>query len=178
MTAQVQWNNSTNVPVTLGLGVNEVASSLLIAKHIGSVFSRTDDARLFHILESQFHVRIRFVPAWLEHAIMERTTPIHGATMRIITGFKAMQTTKLGQLEGIATLIVLLARSVESKQGIASLLESLILGGMGSIVDRGDLSDLPYNLTPLLASFVQATLDCDAEVPNMLNSVGYLQHWQ
>lgn len=76
-----------------------------------------------------------------------------------------MQTTKLSKLEGIATLVVLLARSVESKRGIASLLESLILGGMGSIVDRGDLngSDLPYNFKPLLENFVQATLDCDSD---------------
>ena len=165
MTAQVQLNKSTNQLVTLGLGVNEVASSLLIAKHLGSVFSQTDDARLFQILESQFHVRIRYVPTWLQNVVLERTTPIHGAKMRIIAGFRAMQTAVLGRLEGIATLVVLLARSVESKRVIASLLENLILGGMGSIVDRGDLdrSNLPYNFKPLLESFVQATLDCDSD---------------
>jgi hypothetical protein len=165
MTAQVQYNNSSSHPVILGLGVNEVASSLLIAKHIGSVFSRTEDARLFHILESQFNVSVRFVPAWLEHSIMERTTPLHGDKMRLISGFKAMQNVKVTQLEGIASLVVLMARSILPKEDIASLLGSLILGSMGSIVDPGNLigPSLPYNLQPLLRSFVQSTLDCDSD---------------
>jgi hypothetical protein len=167
MTAQVQYNNTSSHPVILGLGVNEVASSLLIAKHVGSVFSRTEDARLFHILESQFDVRVRFVPAWLKNSIMERTTPIHGEKMRIIPGFKAMQNVQITKLEGIASLVVLMARSIQSKDDITSLLGSLILGGMGSIVDAGNLQgpSLPYNLQPLLRSFVQSTLDCDSNSP-------------
>ncbi|KAF2683815.1 hypothetical protein K458DRAFT_389740 [Lentithecium fluviatile CBS 122367] len=67
VTTQVELNKSAKHQATLGLGVNEVASSLLIAKHVGSAFSRTDDGRLFHTLESPFGVGICFVPACAQH---------------------------------------------------------------------------------------------------------------
>jgi hypothetical protein len=160
MTAQVQFNNSSSQLVALGLGVNEVASALWNSKQIGVIFPRTEDVGVFHILASQYNVNVRFVPAWLRYSILTRAMPMHGEDMRVTWGFTPIQDIKVDWLIGIASLVVLITRSIHSKDDITSLLERLIEGKIGGIVDSGTLEGrLPYYFRGLLRHFVQSTLD-------------------
>ena len=47
----------------LQLGFNEVASALVIGKIVGSVFTRRADAEIFSVMEKQYEVRVKAIPA-------------------------------------------------------------------------------------------------------------------
>ena len=175
MTTTIDLRSASQI-VSLGLGPNEVASSLVIAKYLGSLFSRSDDVRLFSILETQFHVRVRNLPPWLEGVDFERTTTMHGENMRRIRGIHVMKEVQITDLEGLSSLLVLAVAVVEPKAALVQLLEQLILGILGDVVDIGNLGkvSLPYNIKPLLQNFVQATLDSDADSVQRRRTLGWL----
>jgi hypothetical protein len=150
---------------SLGFGPNEIASSLVIAKHIGSYFSRDENANLFFVYESHLGVRVTSVPRWLENVVFERTSMIMRGGLNLIRGPRSMSNVEMSKLEGVATFIVLVLKPAVEKSEIVSMLERLLDGKLGTIVRRGSIDGpaLPYNLKPLLRSFVEATLDCDAD---------------
>ena len=47
----------------LQLGFNEVASALVIGKIVGSLFTRHADAEIFSVMEKQYEVRLKAIPA-------------------------------------------------------------------------------------------------------------------
>ena len=47
------------------LGINEIASALIVGKTIGSIFSRRDNARIFDALETNLGFRLHNLPPWM-----------------------------------------------------------------------------------------------------------------
>jgi hypothetical protein len=80
--------------------------------------------------------------------------------MRVTSEFTPMQDIKVDWLIRMALLVVLMTRSIHYHGDISSLLESLMVGEIGSMVDPGYLRGrLPYSLRLPLKEFVQFTLD-------------------
>lgn len=151
------------------LGLNEIASALVIGKTVGSVFTRPADASIFNLLEAEFDVRVLSIPSWLENVSFSRSTVLHGENMRPINGPVWMNGIQITSLEGLATFIVLCCRYTESVRSIEDILERLIRGDLTTIVHGGKFKsklarvDLPRMAKPLLANFVRATMDSDAD---------------
>ncbi|CAF9911828.1 MAG: hypothetical protein HETSPECPRED_000458 [Heterodermia speciosa] len=145
------------------LGVNELAASLFVGKYVGSILTRKQDAKLFQVLEDEFGVKVKGVPAWLEDVQLDRKFCILGEGLRRIEGKSSMQHVRINTLEGLATFLVLCSRYSIPDKAIVKLLEVFLLGGLGAI-DRGKLQDeaLPYTLKPLVAAFIRSTKDADA----------------
>ena len=146
-------------------GPNEIASALYIGKAIGSVFTRESDERLFDILHSQFDVRITKIPPWLEGIEFSRTLSVHGQNLRRIDNVQTMRQLNIRSLQGIASLVILSSRYMADTSEIIPLLEKLLSGSLGTVVFPGQLDAaqcLPYTLKPLLANYIRATVDCDA----------------
>ena len=145
------------------LGVNELAASLFVGKYVGSILTRKQDAKLFQVLEGEFGVKVKEVPAWLENVQLDRKFCILGEGLRRIEGKSSMKNVEMNTLEGLATFLVLCSRYSISDKAIVKLLEVFLLGGLGAI-DRGKLQDeaLPYTLKPLVAAFIRSTKDADA----------------
>ncbi|KAH6680199.1 hypothetical protein B0J14DRAFT_578063 [Halenospora varia] len=149
------------------LGINEMASAIIVGKNVGSIFSRRDDARIFDALESNFHVRVCNLPPWMQgvSSSFERASLVLGERMRRIKGPVVMSELNIHQLQGLATFVVLCTRFVSSKHDVMEFLSLLLIGGLGNSVDKGQLEtqSLPYNFKSLLLSFVQACIDSDAD---------------
>lgn len=175
MTAQVNVGSSSKL-VTLAFGVNELASSFIVAKHVGSILSRPQDAQIFNIFESRFNVRVKLIPEWLQDVTFSRTAMVHGEHMCCIKESDIMKGVSIHRLEGIASLVVLATKYTENKEEATKLLELLLLGGLGSSVDKGDLEgqSLPYSLKPMLRPFVEATLQSDAESSQAKNALSWI----
>ena len=150
----------------LSLGLPEIASALAIGKSIGSLFTRQSDASIFTVLEEKFEVRVLSVPPWLEDVKFTRATHLHGQNMRRIKGPTAMESTKIHSLEGLATFVVLCCRYTESVTNMVQILKELLLGKATPLVHPGQFSDssaLPHMVNSILATFVRATIDSDAD---------------
>lgn len=152
---------------TVQLGVNEIASALIVGKAVGSLFSRRDDVRIFDALEENFGVCVSNTPPWLEGVTesSERTSVVLGEKMRKIKGPSVMSEVNIHQLQGLATFVVLCARLVASKQQIMEFISLLLIGGLGHMGYKGqsESQSLPYNIKSLLQSFAQACIDTDAD---------------
>lgn len=81
-----------------------------------------------------------------------------------------MEDVKINSLQGLASFVVLCCRYVETTQVINTMIERLIRGSLGKVVfggrlhaDSADGVQLPYTIKSLLANFVRATLDADAD---------------
>lgn len=148
---QIQW------------GVNELASGLYVGKVVGSLLTRKRDADVFRVLESQYGVKVRSLPSWLEGVGLKRPFVAFGESLRRIEGDVTMEELDVRALQGLATFVVLCCRYVDSDKAIVKRLEALLVGSLGAI-DRGRLSSegVPYALKPMLATFVRATKDADA----------------
>ncbi|CZR61696.1 uncharacterized protein PAC_11593 [Phialocephala subalpina] len=146
----------------LQLGLNELASAIVVGKEIGSLFTRQDDAGLFKVFEENFHVKVKKLPKWLETIDFSRRTLIHGQDMRQHKSFRAMTNVRIDTLEGVASLLVLCSHDV--LQGMTpGVVESLLVGTFSPIVDPGTLQGerFPHAMKKLLEIFITATVDSD-----------------
>ena len=105
------------------LGVNELAASLFVGKYVGSILTRKQDAKLFQVLEGEFDVKVKEVPAWLENVQLDRKFCILGEGLRRIEGKSSMKNVEMNTLEGLATFLVLCSRYSISDKAIVKLLE-------------------------------------------------------
>jgi len=96
----------------INFGVNELVSALTLSKQVGSLFSRKQDAQVFNVLQESYGMSVSWLPPWLMDFSFARATSIHGSDMRTVEGPLLMQDVELGDIEGIATVIVLIAEYV------------------------------------------------------------------
>ena len=150
---------------SLQLGVNEIASAIVIGKHVGSVLTRSDDARIFDIIETRYHVHVRQLPVWLDKVEFSRDATLFGHGMRQIKADKIMEDVHISQLQGFTTFVTLCTRYVLSTPDIQSIIYECLQNGLCGCLNRGELEKdtLPYNIKPLVIHFVQACLDADAD---------------
>ncbi|KAI9704557.1 MAG: hypothetical protein M1820_005470 [Bogoriella megaspora] len=148
----------------LQFGVNEIASSIVISKQVGSVFSRSDDAKILDVIEARYGVHVRKLPEWLDKVDFSRNARLFGQKMRHVEVEKIMEDVYLSQLQGIATFITLCTRYVLPTADIQSTICEC-LQGMGGFLTSSDLEDasLPYNIKPLILRFVEACRDADSD---------------
>ena len=102
---------------SLQLGANEIASSLVIGKAIGSISSRHEDARIFDALESKFEVRVCDLPVGLQQVtdMLPHSSLVLGKGTGQIRGSQVMGDVNINQPQGLATFVVLCTRFVASK---------------------------------------------------------------
>ena len=150
---------------SLQLGVNELASSLVIGKHVGSILTRSDDARIFDIIENRYDVHVRQLPVWLDNVEFKRDAKMFGEAMRPIKIERILEDVHIGQLQGFATFVTLCTRYVLSTPDIQSTIYDCLQAGLCGCLHRGDLEQttLSYNIKPLITHFVQACKDADAD---------------
>lgn len=148
------------------LGLNEIASAVSISKTCGSVFTRREDASLFDIFEAKFDIRITKVPIWLRTITFGRSGFALGEKMRTIRISDVMKDVDMSKLSGIATFVVLCAKFVEDKPNIIRLLEKLLAGDLGKIVQAEveiKLGGIPYSFKPHVEKFISSCLDADRD---------------
>ena len=116
---------------TIQFGVNEIASSLVVSKFIGSVLSHSQDAQVFDALERHFGVRVHDMPSWLQDVKLQRHTSPFGQNTRRVDGPRVMEDFRTNQLRGLATFVMLCVRYTGPKRSIVGLLKTLIRGALG-----------------------------------------------
>ena len=148
------------------LGINEVASAFIVGKLVGTVFTRSQDALIFGILEKQYGVYMKGLPEWMKPFQFSRTGVIHVTNMqpRELSGL--MGDVDVHSLQGFATIIVLCCRYTESIENIVRIIEDFISRGHSALYS-GKLGDwnirLPVPMKALLSNFVRATIDSDSK---------------
>ena len=162
--------------------VNEIASSLLVGKIVGSVFIRKTDASIFEPLGRQYGLHVGALPPWLRNISLERSGTVLGENLRRIHARNTIIDTSLGTVEGLATFLVLILRYVEPPQNIVDYLEQLLKGGLyinssESLEARGpDTSGgtVSPSTRKILRSFVNSVLDADASSPQKARSLDFM----
>lgn len=149
----------------LQLGFNELASALVIGKIVGTAFTRHSDAEVFNILVNEYEVRLRAIPDWMRNFQFSRAGVIHGQGMRRLDCTSLMDNIDVESLQGFASIVVLCCRYVMPIDVIVGVLEGFIRSGReaicpGKLGDHGTRLSMP--LKALLANFVRATIDSDA----------------
>ena len=149
----------------LQLGVNELASALVVGKVLGTAFTWYSDAGVFNVLENKYEVRLRAIPDWMRNFQFSRAGVIHGQGMRRLNCTNLMDNVVVESLQGFASIVVLCCRYAMSTNVIVGVLEGFIGFGReaiypGKLGDHGTRLSLP--LKALLANFVRATIDSDA----------------
>ena len=149
----------------LQLGLNELASALVIGKIVGTAFTRHSDAEVFNILENEYEVRLRAIPDWMRNFQFSRAGVIHGQGMRRLDCTSLMDNIDVESLQGFASIVVLCCRYVMPINVIVGVLEGFVGFGQeaispGKLGDHGTRLSMP--LKALLANFVRATIDSDA----------------
>lgn len=76
---QIQW------------GVNELASSLFVGKQVGTILSRKSDTKIFRVLQTQYGVKVKSIPPWMESLDLNRNFSVLGESMRRIDGATSME---------------------------------------------------------------------------------------
>ncbi|PMD32175.1 hypothetical protein L207DRAFT_572434 [Hyaloscypha variabilis F] len=124
----------TLVPSTLGqliqtqLGVNELASAVVVGKAVGSLITRQSDASFFLPLQRKYGLFVRDIPKYLQSITFDRSGTILGDRQRRIPVENTLEGVKLDSVEGIATFMVLILRHVESPADIVDYLEDMLKG--------------------------------------------------
>ena len=149
----------------LQFGFNELASALVIGKIVGTAFTRQTDAEVFNILEAKYEVRLKAIPDWMRSFQFSRTGVIHGQGMRRLNCSSLMENIDVESLQGFASMVVLCCRYAISTDAIFRVLEGLLSSGQeaifpGKLADDGTRLSVP--MKALLANFVRATMDSDA----------------
>ena len=86
----------------LQLGVNELASALVIGKVVGTAFTWHSDAGVLNVLENKYEVRLRAIPDWMRNFQFSRTGVIHGQGMRRLNCTNLMDNVVVESLQGFA----------------------------------------------------------------------------
>ena len=165
----------TLVPSTLGqliqtqLGVNELASAVVVGKAVGSLITRKSDASFFLPLQREYGLFVRDIPKYLQSITFDRSGTILGDRQRRIPVENTLEGVKLDSVEGIATFMVLILRHVESPADIVDYLEDMLKGEFRLVgrarSDEASKDSLSYSIRQILQAFVSAVIDANADFP-------------
>jgi len=151
------------------LGVNELASAVVVGKAVGSLITRKSDASIFLPLQQKYGLFVRNIPKYLQSITFDRSGTILGDRQRRIPVQNTLEGVNLDTVEGIATFMVLILRHVESPTDIVEYLEDLLKGEFQLVgratSDESSNASLPYSLRQILQAFVSAVIDADADSP-------------
>lgn len=159
-------SSTANQLLQVQFGVNEIASAITVGNYVGSVFTRTHDAKIYDVLAKQYSLFVRTLPPHLRTVDFNRTGTVLGANQRSMNLKNTFGAVEITSLEGLATFLILLLRLVETKADILVYVKQLLKGKFG-LVHGGKLSDLdeekvslPFSMKPL-QSHINAVLDAD-----------------
>lgn len=148
------------------LGLNEIASAITISKVCGSVLTRPEATSLFDAFESKFNIHITGLQVWLQDIQFARSSNILGERMRRIHLPEIMQDVDKAKLSGIATFVVLCTQFAEEQSNIRRLLEVLLVGGLGEVVQvdpEQNAEGIPYSFKPHIDRFIMSCMDADRD---------------
>lgn len=163
----VVFNTKLGQLVQTNFGINEIASSIVVGKAVGSVLTRLSEAAIFAPLATNFDLAVEKIPEYLQTIKFERSGTIFGSQQRKLLAKNVLEQVHHDSLEGIATFMVLILRHLESVSYIVDYLEDLLRGEFW-IVARHQAKafpaeGLPYSLKRALRNFVTAVSDADAD---------------
>ncbi|KAF2113456.1 hypothetical protein BDV96DRAFT_648414 [Lophiotrema nucula] len=163
----------------INFGVNEIVSALTLSKQFGSLFSRKQDAQVFDVLRNNYDMSIDWVPPWLADFKFSRATSIHGCDMRRVEGPLLLQDVELKTIEGIAAVVVLIAKYADSVDRIVDTIEKLLTHRLPTrAIYPGKAKEAEQsafrNWTPLLRSWVEAILSADSDTSQVIRTRKYL----
>jgi hypothetical protein len=152
------------------LGVNELASAFTVGSYVGSIFTRSSDARIYAPLAAGYGLFVRPVPEHLESVMFDRDGTVFGENQRKLHVDHTLDDVGIDTIEGIATFLILILRYVETQQEILEYIKDLLRGKFqlvnGGRLAKADLEEapasLPFSMKPLY-SHVRAVLDADAK---------------
>ncbi|KAM7211094.1 hypothetical protein V8F06_013514 [Rhypophila decipiens] len=176
------FDSSLGKLIQAQLGVNEIASSMLIAKNIGSIISRQADSNTLGLIAKQYGLFVRDIPRYLESVTFRRTGTLLGHKQRRIPVKNTLEGVVLDSVEGIATFIVLIMRLVGSPEDILDSLQYLLVGKFWLVgaprnvgLENQDGTNLPYATRQILQTFVMGVIDADGD-SEQLNQSRRLMH--
>ena len=153
------------------LGVNEIASCVIVGKAIGSLFTRQSDAAVFTPLAREYGLFVRELPKYLHNVELDRPGSFLASNQRRVQASSVLEDVTLDSIEGIATFLVLILRHVEATGDLVDYVESLLQGKywiIGPAESHGSQKkSLPYSLRTVLRSFVTSLVDADADSPQL-----------
>ena len=158
--------STANQLLGVQFGVNEIASAITIGSHIGSLFTRTHDAKIYGFLANHYGLFVRSLPPHLETVDFNRAGTVLKADQRRMTLENTFGAVDITSLEGLATFLVLILRFVETKADTLRYIKQLLKGGFalvhgGRLADsRGEKMSLPFSKKPL-ESHINGVLDAD-----------------
>lgn len=151
-------------------GINELASAFTVGSYVGSIFTRSNDAKIYAPLATGYGLFTRPIPEHLKSVLFDRDGTVFGQNQRKLHVDDTLDDVKIDTIDGIATFLILILRYVETQQEILEYIKDLLRGKF-VLVNGGRLAkeeieeapvSLPYSMKPLY-SHVRAVLDADAK---------------
>jgi hypothetical protein len=163
------------------LGVNELASAFTVGSYVGSIFTRSSDARIYAPLAAGYGLFIRPVPEHLKSVMFDRDGTVFGENQRKLHVDHTLDDVSIDTIDGIATFLILILRYVETQQEILEYIKDLLQGKFqlvhGGRLAKEDLEEapasLPFSMKPLY-SHVRAVLDADAKSNQSQKSLNWM----
>ena len=155
--------------VTGQFGVNEIASAITVGRFVGSILSRSQDAKILDIMASLNNLEMQGIPEWLTGiATFTRRATIYGDRMRKITASNILSDVEMSTPEGLATLIALVLRYVQTPEQAADMVANLLRGSFGLLIApfRGpeeSRPSIPYSAKSNLIKIVKSVWDSDKD---------------
>jgi hypothetical protein len=146
-------------------GLNELASAVVVGKTVGSIISRKTDGKSIQTLADRYGLFVRDIPKYLSTFRFNRMGTVLGGRQERFKVQNVLDEVSLNTTEGIATMLVLILRHIESPDSIVDELEELLKGKYW-LVGR-PLKDyqqtLPFATREILRTFVSGVIDADAD---------------
>jgi hypothetical protein len=146
-------------------GLNELASAVVVGKTVGSIISRRSDGNNIQKLADLYGLFVRDIPKYLSTFKFDRSGTVLGGRQDRFKVQNVLEDVSLNTTEGIATMLVLILRHVESQDTIVDELEELLKGRYWLVGrPRKDYQQtLPFATREVLRTFVSGVIDADAD---------------
>ncbi|KAL9120007.1 MAG: hypothetical protein Q9187_003437 [Circinaria calcarea] len=163
---------------------NEIASSHLVGKVVGSLFTRQTEAAIFEALGRRYGIHVEALPSWLRDVSFERSGTVSRDNMRKIHAENTLIDISMDTVEGLATFLVLILRYVEPPRNILGYIEDLLQGHLYIISGKSlgaNKSKIPRGVVlpsvrNVLRSFVNSILDADVDSPQHTCCLKMISH--
>ena len=170
------FSGATSALMSASFGVNEVASAITVARYVGSIFSRQQDAKILDIVSELNKLEMQELPDWLTTIRFTRRATIYGESMRRITAHNVLDDVEMPTVEGVATFLALILRYVQTPESISALIAQLLRGRFGILTCASGYVEtpLPYSMKGNIIKFVQSVWESDKDSDQNANSLQWL----
>ncbi|MCJ1326123.1 hypothetical protein MMC10_002787 [Thelotrema lepadinum] len=167
---------AANALVSGQFGVNEIASALTIGRHVGSIFSRNQDAKILDIVAELNRLEMQELPDWLTTIGFTRRATIYGDRMRRVTAHNVLDDVEMDTVEGVATFVALILRFIQTPESVSHIIAQLLRGRFEILTCAGGYTEapLPYSMKGNIVKFIKAVWESDKESDQNSNCLQWL----